>query len=258
MSASSRDLSIPDGLILFLPAVRVAVSLYCGGDPPDQCRTGAGAGAFRLCPAGDCLYRVRPFPGGGAAALLLVLFPEGTGEQSALSGAILPGPEFCFHSGHDAAGAQSLVPRCPGRGAVRLPAATAHCPGAARSTDDRHIRPESAAWRAAAWAVAVRDLRAGPGFYGFAVSSLYILQKYGCFWTVFSQNQNILQKRFIYIAEYDMISPTHLTPSGEAAWIFYARGLILWRKRSARYWWQTAVRSRSASSVPVLTPVCAQ
>ena len=40
-----------------------------------------------------------------------------------------------------------------------------------------------------------------------------------------------------------MISPTHLTPSGEAAWIFYARGVILWRKRSASYWWQTGVRT---------------
>lgn len=141
MSASSRDLSIPDGLILFLPTVPGMLFLYIAEViPPDLRRTGAGAGAFGLCPAGGCLYRVRPFPGGRAAALLLVLFPEGTGEQSALSGAILSGPEFCFHSGHDAAGAQSPVPRCPGRGAVRLPAAAAHCPGAAPPADDRHIR----------------------------------------------------------------------------------------------------------------------
>ena len=117
MSASSRDLSIPDGLILFLPAVPGMLFLYIAEVIPRIC---AGLG-LELGLSGYALL-------------------EGTGEQSGLSGAALSGPEFCFHSGHDAAGVQSLVPRCPGRGAAQLPAAAAHCPGAARFADDRHIR----------------------------------------------------------------------------------------------------------------------
>ena len=136
MSASSRDLSIPDGLILFLPAVPGMLFLYIAEVIPKVC---AGLG-LELGLSGYALLEAvfigcALSPAAGLPLYCWYFFRRGLGSNP-----VYPALFYLAQSFASILGMTLLVPRCPGRGAVRLPAAAAHCPGAAPPADDRHIR----------------------------------------------------------------------------------------------------------------------